>query len=286
MVEGENLQGKKRSEGFDVISLAQEAKKPTLFVLSVGLSGPFSSKPFQPIRFAQEDANDLFKFLVEPGGKRKFPARGDFVPLVGTAATAQNLRGAIKRLEAEVADPSDTVIVSIESHLLAGKDRFLLTADTSANPTTADAATIDEIGDTLAKIAAKGSKVLLLLDAIHPGAPRGSMEALDTWVRSLYQRNVVVFVASTDGPGQRLLDEGHGAFAQGILDTFKTRAQSRSWLDPAQPLSLDDFQDTVCARVLEMTRRKQFSSCYIPETISPATPIFEPEKPPFLAEKK
>ncbi len=287
VVEGENNQGRTRSEGFDVISLVPEAKTPTLFVLSVGLSGPFSSPRFPPIRYAQEDARELFEFAIKPGGSRKFQEVADLTPLVGTAATSQGLRDALKRLVSQAADPSVTVIVAMETHILmGGKDRFLLASDTGSIPTSANAPTIEEIGDSLAKIASAGSKVMLLIDSVHPGSPRECVQGLDAWVRSLSRRNVIVFVASTDGPSRRLDSQGHGAFAQGILDTFRTRAQSRSWIDAGQPLSLDDFQDTVCGRVLELSERKQFASCYIPETISPAMAIFEPDRPPLMAGKK
>ena len=284
----ENALSKDRTAGFDALLIAQQVKKPTLFVLSVGLSGPFpDARKFQPIAFAEEDAKSLYKFAIAPGDKPKFPKVAEMGPMIGIGATSKELREALARLESDVTDPSDTLVVALESHIFAtGKDRYFLTADSAAKPTLADTPSLDEIGEALARIASRGSKVMLLLDSIHEGATRESLLAMKEWVRKLSRRNVIVFVASIEGPDQRLTDRGRGVFAAAVLDTFTARTQKRSWIDPNLPLALSDFQETVQATVLDLSGRKQFASCYVPETLSRSTAIFEPERAPFLAEKK
>ena len=49
---------------------------------------------------------------------------------------------------------------------------------------------------------------------------------------------------------------GHGEFAEGVLESLDAREQSRPWLDPKRPVTLDDFQDAVVGRVKELTSRR------------------------------
>jgi hypothetical protein len=175
----------------------------------------------------------------------------------------------------------------LETHILSGaKDRFVIGHDAGPAPTTGDTPTAEEIGDALAKVAERGCRVLLLLDTAHERGPDESRTGLTDYVRSLSRRNVITFVAANHGVSQRVPTKRHGAFAEAILEVFDARARSRAWVDPKSPMTLDDFQDSVVARVQELTGRQQFSACYIPETVSSRVPIFEPNMPRTLADAK
>ncbi len=103
--------------------------------------------------------------------------------------------------------------------------------------------------------------------------------------RALTRRGVIAFVASNEGPSRRAITSGHGAFAQAILDSTDPRGRSRTWVDPDRPMTLDDFRDVVLGRVSELTGRKQFAACYLPVTVSPRVPLFEPNRPEALSSK-
>ena len=280
-----NRDGKERIETIEVVSPAKPDRPPTLHVLAIGATGPFRDPKFPTIPYADEDAKDLRAFLAAPGGKPRYDRLDDTPTLAGPAMTGSRLRQQFREAEAEVTDPNDMLVVVLESHVLIGaEDRFVISPDAGADRTTAVLPTAEELADALAKVAARGCKVLLLLDTSHEKAPIECRRGLTDWVRSVSRRNVIVFVAANHGASRRVI--GHGAFAQGILDVFDARAQARPWVDPSRPITLDDFQDAVVSRVKELTGRKQFAACYVPETISPRVPIFEPNRPQSLAESK
>ena len=287
VVEVVNADGKTRTESIDVVSTKPVTKPPTLHVVAIGASGPFRDAKFPEIPFADDDAKDLRAFLAAPGGKARFEKIADRPILLGEAVTGRGIREALLAAEAEIKDPNDMLVVILESHVLTGaKDHFVIATDAGPNPTTADLPTAEELGDMLAKVAARGSKVLLLLDTSHERAPEECRKGLTDWVRSLSRRNIITVVAANHGASRRVTPMGHGAFAQAILDVFDARARSRPWIDLKRPITLDDFQDAVVLRVKELTSRKQFSACYIPETLSPQAAIFEPNKPQNLADAK
>lgn len=287
VVEATNAAGKVRMQDLDVVAPIPTAKPPTLHVVTIGASGPFSDEKFPKIPFADEDAKDLRTFFAAPGERARFEQVAAMPPIFGPAAKGITLRETFRGLARTVQDPNDVLIVALESHVLIGaKNRFVLSNDTDASPQTADTPTAEEIGDALAEVAARGCKVLLLLDTSHEKAPAVCREGLTDFVRSLSRRNVIVFVAANHGASRRIATRGHGAFAQAVLDVFDARARSRPWVDHARPMSLDDFQDAVVSRVKELTGRKQFAACYIPATLSPRAPIFEPNRPQSLADAR
>ncbi|MDB5351610.1 MAG: repeat-containing protein [Planctomycetota bacterium] len=282
-----NREGKQRVATLDVVAALAAPKPPTLHVVTIGASGPFRNSRFPPIPFAEEDAKDLRKFLAAPGGTVRFPQVASTPALFGPEAKGKTLRQTIQAMAKEIQDPNDMLVVVLESHVLTGaKDRFVIATDTGPEPSKAETPTAEEIGDALAEVASKGCKVLLLLDTSHEKAPAECREGLTDFVRSLSKRNVITFVAANHGVSRRLAPRGHGAFAQAILEVFDARATSRPLVDSARPMTLDDFQDAVISRVKELTSRKQFAACYIPETLSPRVPIFEPNRPQNLAEAK
>ena len=126
----------------------------------------------------------------------------------------------------------------------------------------------------------------MLLDTSHENAPAECRSGLREFVRSLSKRNVIVFVAANHGVSRRVVPKAHGAFALAVLESFDARGRSRPMLDPSAPMTLDDFQDAVVSRVKELTGRRQFAACYVPETLSPRVFLFEPNRPETLAKAK
>lgn len=273
----ENAEGRRRVEGLDVLAAGPPPRSPTLAVLAVGAGGPFADPRIPPIPFADADADGLRAFLAAPGDVPRFPRVDAPAPLAGPSATAEAIRAAFGRLDNLDLGPGDAVLVALEAHVVADDSgRHVLGGDTTLGSVPTAAPTVDALGDVLAGLASRGCRVLLLLDGAHQPAPPSRRGALNAWARELTRRGVIVFLASQSGPGRRLEAEGQGAFAFAVIHAAEARSQSRPLLDPDEPMTLDDFQATVVDRVKELTGRRQFAACLLPETISPDLLLFDP----------
>ncbi|CAN5904588.1 hypothetical protein BH23PLA1_BH23PLA1_00170 [soil metagenome] len=284
--------GAERPVGFEVIynppQPDPEPQGPRLWVLSIGAER--FAEPGLEIDFAGNDARAVADFLLRPGGRERFPYRERFV-LDGLAEPAHPAAigqqferlGALGNPEAAgdglVRD--DTVFVFLESHLLdlEGPGLALLGANGAPGD---EAATIpaDRITETLGQLADYGCKVVLLLDVVHETSPVSGARsaALQGWIRQLcYERGVIVFTASSSGPGRRAgLAGQHGAFALGLIESFR-RSPTRLRDDPDAPWTLDDFQEALAANVASYTQdRAQRIGYYKPWTYKGTTLFFDP----------
>lgn len=270
-----NDQGKERVEGFDLDSPAPPPRTPRLAILAIGAGGPFQDSAIPTIRFANEDAKDLSAFLSELGGQ-SFEQVQTYPVISGASATSRPIQDALLQVEHDTLGPGDTAFVLIEGYFLAtDRGRFLIGADAGIGTPPAKAFSADAVADLLAKVAAQGCRVVLLLDSVHDPAPKGWNRPQQEWIRGLYRRGVITFVASNHGPGRRYFPKAHGAFVQGILDAPGARGQARPWVDPNSAMTMDDFKVTVVQRVKELTNLKQQAACYLPETFSARTPLFD-----------
>ena len=270
-----NDRGISQVESFDVDYSPPAARVPGLALLSIGAGGPFADSGIPPIDFADQDAEDLLRFF---DGKSKlgFGKVTTLPALLGSEATSERIRESFQKLEELSLEPGDTVVVSLESHLLSCKEgRHVLGVDagSAAAAPPSRAMSVVDVTDVLGKLAERGAQVVLILDGLHKSAPKTWGLNLDDWTRALTRRNVVVFVASNHGPSQRYLT--HGAFAEAILISDTARGQARTWVDPQQPVTLDDFRASVILSVERLTTRKQHAACYIPETLSPRSAFLD-----------
>jgi len=278
-----NDRGRERTEGFDVDYRGSTPRGPRLTVLTLG-AGDFPGRPEARIPFAGRDAEDLKSFLAAPGGRERFPGVEAFA-LAGAEATSRGVLARLDALESALKArqfrPGDSVLLAVESHLLAGgPGAALAVADTGPATPPSPSILAADLSDLLGRLADYGCNVMVLLDVVHESTPGARAGDLDEWVRDLYRRrNVVVFVASNQGPGERLRTARRGAFAQGVLTSFDAAAQARLPIDPDGPVTLDDFQDTVRRQVQALTGRRQFAFCYVPETIPSRVPILDPKIP-------
>ena len=293
-----NDRDQERTTHFDVIApepprLPVPDAEPVLVptqrvVLAIGTDQFISRDPTYPrIPYAVEDIRDVAAFLGAPLGK----TRSENVvvqTLLGPEVTATRIDRELQVLDERRRNgelgPGDTVFVIIESHVLDLDNKgpgVILTTDAGYGTPPARPLPADRVAEVLGPLAEYGCKVILLVDGIHenrPVAPQ-SPRALSEWARSLYRKNVIMFVASVHGPSQRVAARGHGAFAQAVRDSLNVRGRSRL-IDPTpavdSPFTLFDFQDTVAREVLALTNRQQHARCYIPETIPSSSPIFDP----------
>ena len=280
-----NDDDKERVESFDVLYEQPEARLPRLVVRAVG-AGAFPSVEGLAIPFADRDAEKVGTFLSELGRPRA--KQVDLAaPLVDTGATAEAIRAVLAGLDAELTEktlaPGDTVILMLESHALnCDGGTFLVGSDAEPGPSLppSNAIPAAEVSDALGRLADYGCRVMLLIDAVHPNAPESWNSGVAEWARALWHKNVIAFVASNSGPGERLgVRTRQGAFAQGILQSLDAPARSRLWANPDGPLTLGDFQEAVVQQVQDLTARRQFPNCYVPEIIPSQLPIFDPHPP-------
>lgn len=274
-----NAQGRERVEGFDVEVAAPPEQPPRLALLSIGVNGPFVGGDYPPIDFADADARDVSGTLGRVGGK-VFPEIVAIPPVAGADATTKALEEAMYRLKGAELGPGDTLMVMLESHYVGtGPDGRFVANDAKPADVPEGGLPAKELADSLAAIAAGGCRVLVLVDAVHPGTDPDWAAEFHEWVRGLYPRGVIAFIAANNGPSQRRSVNNHGAFAQALIEAPTARAQFRRFV-PADVFTLDEFQRTVVRRVEELTTRKQQALCMFPETISPASRLFDAGRNP------
>jgi WD40 repeat protein len=287
-----NNRGKERVESFELV--AQEPPRPAppvqpslevprLVVLSVG-ADKFAAgdAALPPIPFASQDARDLGGFLAAPNGSRRYQ-NVDTQLIGGRDATAGRIRDALKGLDERCQKgdlgQGDSVFVILESHFLGfERGAGLVGVDASADSPEGPTVPAEEVSDALGKLADYGCRVMVLVDAVHERRPASQRtnRPVNEWVRALYRKNVIAFVASIHGPSRRYLPGAHGVFAQAVLDSLNARGQARLAGAPQASPSLFDFQDVVARNVLALTDRQQYARCYIPETIPSRAPVFDP----------
>ena len=272
----ENSSGRRRRLRLDVEAVVEPAQTPRLAVLTLAAGGPFAGPGVPPIRFADADALDLAEFLTAPDGRPRFDRVEPLAPIEGLSASASAILGAFASPALADLGAGDSAFVSVEAHILGiGTDRVVLGNDSTAEGPTGRVLA-NALGDTLIALAGRGCRVVLLIDGEHEPSPGGPFPRLAEWARELSRGGVIVLLASEVGPSRRLAVEGRGVFAHAVITSAEARSQSRPTLDPDSPMTLDDFRVVVLDRVAELSARRQFAACLIPETISPTFPIFEP----------
>jgi WD40 repeat protein len=273
--EVENDLGVRRSITREILVRGLPQARPTRLRL-VTIAPAFQESRIPRILFSDRDVKDLRAFLgrylVSPENEKPiYSVEEDF--LEGEKATSEEVTKAIAALNKDTSfGEGDLVVVVIESHFInVSAGRRLVTADgVDIPPNPAIAA--DELGRSLGALAARGCKVLVLVDGVHTASNKVWDTDISDWVRNLRdEQNVIAFVASNSGPSLAVRDQGHRAFAQAILDSI----QAPQVKDGAY--SLNDFRDVVINRVLQLTGRQQQAGCYLPESISGQFPLINPQ---------
>jgi hypothetical protein len=268
---------------------------PQLVVLTIAVEefdGPANQVP--AIKHAHKDAGDVADFLTRPLGTMRFPLV-DPRPLVGKKATAAEIKQAFDTLDNARMQGQfsrvrgDAVFVMIESHFVSftnQDDGALVTGFLGC-----DAKGLDPNALVPAALVANClgnlvdyAKVVLFVDPLHesrvdaPSWDRAppTQRALNEWLRTLYRKNVITFVASIDGPSRRYPVNSRGAFAEGIVESLNVRSQIRRAGRPAAGITLYDFDEVVKQKVLDVTEPDQFASGFIPDSVSGRIPLLLP----------
>lgn len=260
-----NEQSRSRIVGVDVERREPPAKQPRVAVLGIGVPGPFDGEAIAPILFADSDALEVSNAFAARAGEFLDAAQVKvFPPVASTAATASAVREAFGGVSSEGLGPDDTLLVLLETHFIVdGNTGYFVGSDAGPDISPGTAISAGELSDLLAEIAQSGCRVLILLDVVHAGAPPAWDRAFGEWVREVCRRDIIPFVASNDGPSERLTTRAHGAFAEGLTSVAA-----------ASGSSLNEFRTAVIRQVKELTSFRQQAACYFPETISPRSLLF------------
>jgi WD40 repeat protein len=291
--------GKERTKSFVVDNQEPPSPQPTpevpvprvprLVVVSIG-AGYFPNNPQIPsIDFAAQDAKDVGQFLADKQN-HKFPKVERHIlpdPAAGQPADSARLRALFDALKPgdgpDALGAGDTVILMLEAHVLnLDEGDYLVPTDAGSGMPPSESISAAKVGERLGTLAEAGCRVLVLLDGVHEAKspPSGWTSRASEWARDLYRKNVIIFIASIQGPSFRASAQAHGAFAQGILDARTARAGMRRVSRHDTPLTLDDFRAAVVRRVEQLTSRRQVAELYVPGTLPGSRiTLFEPPAP-------
>lgn len=279
--------GVRRDQAIDLTNTAPLPPVPRasrLEILALGAE-EFADKRFPRIAYAEEDVDQLSRFLaeklVDPVTGKKFPSSQVHAQtLTGEKLTRDGLTTAIETLKKPESGtplgPGDVVAVVIESHYLEFQSKRLLAVnEPGVGQEGPPSISATSLADILADLSRAGCRVILLIDAVHEvKSPAWELD-IDDWVRQLQrQSRAITFIAADHGPSLANGD-GNRVFAKGILEVLTAKSAGRL-RKPGGMMSLFDFQRTVTDRVLQLTGRKQHPQCYLPDTISPQVPILDP----------
>jgi hypothetical protein len=236
-----------------------------LRVLTIGLGGTTGGS-VPPIPFADRDVRHLADRLVQTGSRFGFgqvAARA----ISGADATAKKIGEALADLEAEcrVRRPraGDAVVIFLETRFHhGGQGPSLLGADSAVESSDAQTLSTTEVGDHWKRLVERGYQVLAFLDLRHPSDPESLDGPLTEWVRDLFRSGILVCLAARDGPGLRDDRSGHGAFAEGLLETLAEAAEPGTLRTSRPALTLESLTNLLRAKVLAVTGRAQQPSSY------------------------
>ncbi|MEW4568317.1 hypothetical protein AB1L88_10655 [Tautonia sp. JC769] len=268
-------------------------RSPALVIRAIGVEAFGENVP--AIASAARDAEQIAAFLAAPTDRPRFSETSIDRRVLGTSSEAEGGPSATSDQIAEVFEElreradsgslraGDSVFVALESHLVVppGGQRLplLLGSDATGGTTPSPALDAGLVAEALERLSSEGCLVVLLLDGLHH--PDWMGRGYELWVRDLaYRRGVIVLVASKQRPSERLATLG--AFAQAVIESVTVRARIRPMVDPAEPITLDDFRAAVIRRVAEFTSNRQVADLYydpdffaLPGEIA----IFDPQLP-------
>jgi WD40 repeat protein len=286
-----NEQGHRRTETIDLYydpppGMPQAHQpNPRLFVLAIGNDQSKSPERLPPVRFAGDDASELAGFLtkhlVSRDGTELLKGPADVIVMPGQKASVESIKEAIgeleHRLERKQFRSGDAVVLAVASHVL-GTDTSAIVAGSDTDPQKAPPAPsvqTKELSDLLGRLTDYGCRVVVFLDCVHDLPEKGFASDVKAWVRELtFERRIVTFVASTEGPSKVDERAGHGRFALGVTQAFQqVVAQDKG---PNEPYTLDEFGEAVKRTISNLSSRSQVAYYGIPRGISPQSLFARP----------
>ena len=181
--------------------------------------------------------------------------------------------------------PGDTVVVALSTHVvdantLAPPGRAgararprLVAADTRLDALEATSLDVDALTAPLADLAARGCRVVVILDGHHDDA-HGQAAAVREWAHRLDEAQVVVVLASYGLPSLPAPPRRPSPFFNAL--TRLARGEFRGEVDPALPLTLDIFARELRAAVDDETKSRVEPFINTPTRLGGSATLFAP----------
>jgi hypothetical protein len=111
-----------------------------------------------------------------------------------------------------------------------------------------------------------GCRVVVFLDCVHDLSETNFASDVKAWVRELtFERRVVTFVASKEGPSRVDSQAGHGLFALGVTRAFRQIVAADK--GPNEPYTLEEFGKAMRGMISDLSSRQQAAYYGIPPGI-------------------
>jgi tetratricopeptide (TPR) repeat protein len=234
--------------------LGQQVRTPRGYALVVGI-GNYKNIPDQPLRFAESDAEAVYRVLISPEGGRMEPE--NVKKLIGSKATLANIKDALENWLVKTAKEEDRVIVYFAGHGLVDSSRgYLAPFDVDKNNIAGTGYPMDKLGTVLGRDVKAAWKVLLT-DACHSGkiTPETSQEAVYEGFQKL-PKNFLTLTSSRESEvsfEDPKLSTGFGLFSYYLVQGWQGQAD----VDPRDGvITADELIDYVRNEVRAYARSK------------------------------
>lgn len=206
----------------------------TRWALVIGISKYKNVPPAAQLEFADDDAEDVARFLRTPQGGSLSAMQ--MRVLTNENATLAAIRGALHTWLPRAAGPNDVVYLFIAGHGVLGEQNkgYFVAHDSDPQNLHATGLSFDEVNDTLNNRVRAGL-IVLMADACHaggigwasnPATPSRAQSALESIGRS--DRSFLKILASR--PSERSFEDrrwdgGHGVFTFALLRGLRGGAE-------------------------------------------------------------
>jgi tetratricopeptide (TPR) repeat protein len=235
--------------------LGQQIRTPRGYALVVGVGNYKNLPKEEALRFAESDAEAVYRTLISQEGGRMEPE--NVRKLIGPKATLASIKDALENWLAKTAREEDRVIVYFAGHGLVEKGRgFLAPYDVVKADIAATGYPMDKLGSVLGRDIKAAWKVLLT-DACHSGkiTPETSQEAVYEGFQKL-PKNFLTLTSSRESEvsfEDPALATGFGLFSYYLVQGWQGQAD----VDPRDGvITADELIDYVRNEVRAYARSK------------------------------
>lgn len=235
--------------------LGQQVRTPRGYALVVGIGNYKNLPADESLKFAESDAEAVYRVLISPDGGRMEPE--NVKKLIGSKATLANVKDALENWLVKTAREEDRVIVYFAGHGLVDKSRgYLAPYDVSKADIAGTGYPMDKLGTVLGRDVKAAWKVLLT-DACHSGkiTPETSQEAVYEGLQKL-PKNFLTLTSSRESEvsyEDPKLSTGFGLFSYYLVQGWQGQAD----VDPRDGIiTADELIDYVRNEVRAYARSK------------------------------
>jgi WD40 repeat protein/uncharacterized caspase-like protein len=270
----------------DIVSTAPEARRPELWVISVGVSQYPKLGLEHQLEYADDDARSIAAAFAGQVGQGKPFAKLHAITLFDADVTVESVKQAVSVLDGM--SPDDLAVVFMAGHGVRRRDDGKMVFLTSGADLTPEGSQKHGVGWDVIQghLGRAKGRVMMLLDACHSGHVSTDVivpnEALASALASSRRAGVLVFAAARgsqlsyevppgggsfggsrglelalEGPPPplpRTLQGGHGLFTSAVLEAMAGGAADR---DRSGAVEVDEFMDHVTWRVRSTSQGAQ-----------------------------